>query len=161
MNEELIILLHVALASFLSGLIGLEREKVEKPAGLRTNMLVGGSVALLVSLGEIIVLRYTQLGVSEMISSDPIRIIQAIIMGVSFIGAGMVLQIADEHKIKYLTTAATILFSTGIGISVALKQYYIAVGGTLFILFVNYILGFVENKIVNRNKEKEKNKSQE
>ena len=143
MKEELSILLHVIIASVLTGLIGFEREKVDKPAGIRTNMLVGGAVALLVSLGEIIVRHFNQVGLAEFISADPTRIIQAIIVGISFIGAGMVLQIKDEYKIKYLTTAATILFSTGIGIAVALNQYYIAVGVTIFILFINYFLGFI------------------
>ena len=48
------ILLHVVIAAVLSGLIGLEREREEKPAGIRTNMLVGGAVALLVALGQYI-----------------------------------------------------------------------------------------------------------
>lgn len=143
MKPQLIILLHVIIASVLSGLIGFEREKVDKPAGIRTNMLVGGAVALLVTLGDIIITHFIDRGLGAYISADPVRIIHAIIVGISFIGAGMVLQIRHEQKIKYLTTAATILFSTGIGISVALKQYYLAVGVTLFILFINYLLGSI------------------
>jgi putative Mg2+ transporter-C (MgtC) family protein len=147
MEKELIILLHVVMAAVLSGLIGLEREKVDKPAGFRTNMLVGGAVALLVSLGKVIVIHFHEAGLSEFISTDPTRVIHAIIVGISFIGAGMVLQIAREQKIKYLTTSATILFSSGIGIAVALEQYYIAVGVTLFILFINYLLRQIEMRI--------------
>jgi putative Mg2+ transporter-C (MgtC) family protein len=147
MKAELTILLHVVIAAVLSGLIGVEREFVDKPAGLRTNMLVGGAVALLVTLGEIIVVRFNEIGLSEVTSTDPIRVIQAIIVGISFIGAGMVLQITHEYKIKYLTTAATILFSTGIGISVALRQYVLAVGVTVFILFINYLLGFISRQL--------------
>lgn len=141
LENEFIVLLHVIIASVLSGLIGYEREKIDKPAGIRTNMLVGGAVALLVALGEIIVSHYQMLGFAEFIAADPARIIQAIILGISFIGAGMVLQIEKEGEIKYLTSAATILFSSGIGISVALRQYILAVGITLFILFINYVLG--------------------
>lgn len=152
MKSELIILLHVIIASVLSGLIGLEREKEHKPAGVRTNMLVGGAVALLVALGEIIVIHFHSLGLSEFISTDPTRVIQAIIVGISFIGAGMVLQIAQEQKIKYLTTAATILFSSGIGISVALRQYILAVGITLFILFINYLLGIITTRLMKKKK---------
>jgi putative Mg2+ transporter-C (MgtC) family protein len=139
--NEFTILLHVVAASALSGLIGYERGKIEKPAGVRTNMLVGGAVALLVNLGEIIVLHFSFGGLAQYISTDPTRIIQAIIMGISFIGAGMVLQIEKEKEVKYLTSAATILFSSGIGISVALKQYILAAGVTIFILFINYFLG--------------------
>lgn len=154
MQAEFNILLHVIIASFLSGLIGFEREKVDKPAGVRTNMLVGGAVALLVSLGEIIVADFNQKGLTEFISADPTRVIQAIIVGISFIGAGIVLQIEKAYKIKYLTTAATILFSSGIGISVALHQYYLAVGVTVFILFVNYIIGLITRKTLKNQKNK-------
>lgn len=147
MRSELTILLHVVIAAILSGLIGLEREREDKPAGVRTNMLVGGAVALLVALGEIIVIRFHELGLTEFINTDPTRVIQAIIVGISFIGAGMVLQIAEEHKIKYLTTSATILFSSGIGISVALRQYVLAAGITVFILFINYFLGIITGMI--------------
>ena len=139
--NEFVILLHVIAASVLSGLIGYERGKIDKPAGVRTNMLVGGAVALLVNLGEIIVIHFTSNGLAGFIATDPTRIIQAIIMGVSFIGAGMVLQIEKEKEVKYLTSAATILFSSGIGIAVALKQYILSAGITLFILFINYSLG--------------------
>lgn len=143
--NEFIILLHVIIAAILSGLIGYERGKIDKPAGVRTNMLVGGSVALLVNLGEIIVIHFTENELGGYISTDPTRIIQAIIMGISFIGAGMVLRIEKERTVKYLTSAATILFSSGIGISVALKQYVLAVGVTVFILFINYILGLTKS----------------
>lgn len=154
MNEELNILLHVILASFLSGIIGYEREHVDKPAGVRTNMLVGGSVALLVALGKIIVVDFMDSGLGYYINADPTRIIHAIIVGISFIGAGMVLQIETKAKIKFLTTAATILFSTGIGIAVALNQYILAVCITLFILFINYILGLL-GKYLQKRKENE------
>ena len=144
MKTELILLLHVVIASLLAGLVGLEREARDKPAGMRTNMMVGGAVALLVTLGEVIVKHFIAVGLGDYIRADPTRIIQAVVVGISFIGAGMVLQIATKEKIKYLTTAATILFSSGIGISVALRQYYLAVGVTLFILFINYLLGHLE-----------------
>lgn len=155
MNAELNILLHVVIASVLGGLIGLEREKVEKPAGVRTNMLVGGAVALLVSLGKTIVVYFHEAGLGDYISADPVRIIHAIIVGISFIGAGMVLQIAGEQKIKYLTTAATILFSTGVGISVALDKYILAVGATIFILIINYFLAMVTRMLRKKRKSRE------
>ncbi len=147
MKTELILLLHVVIASVLAGLVGFEREAGDKPAGVRTNMMVGGSVALLVMLGEVIVTHFRDAGLADVISADPTRVIHAVIVGISFIGAGMVLQIAKEHKIKYLTTAATILFSSGIGIAVALRQYYLAVGVTLFILFINYLMGQITRKM--------------
>ena len=150
MKTEMMILLHVIMASVLAGLVGLEREAGDKPAGVRTNMMVGGAVALLVTLGEVIVRYFVEIGLSEHIRADPTRILQAVVVGISFIGAGMVLQIAKEQKVKYLTTAATILFSSGIGIAVALHQYYLSVGVTLFILFINYFLGHLEKWVKKR-----------
>ena len=145
-HEQVNILWHVILASVLSGIIGYERERGDKPAGIRTNMIVGGAVALLVLLGEVITLHFQSMPLTGMVRVDPTRIIQAIVVGVSFIGAGTVLQIATESKIKYLTTAATILFSTGIGISVALNLIILAVFLTVFILFINYFIAWVGRK---------------
>ena len=145
---EFEIIWHVILASFLSGLVGLERERTDKPAGFRTQMIVGGSVALFVLMGKVIVLQYKNMpGLQETVETDPIRIIQAIVIGVSFIGAGTVLQIEKESRIKYLTTAATILFATGIGISIALQQYITGAAISLFVLFINYILAWVSHRV--------------
>lgn len=141
------ILLDVVIAALLAGIIGLERELMEKPAGLRTQMIVGGATALMVSLGQIIVMRFVELGLAGYIRSDPVRILQAVIVGVSFIGAGTVLQMESTMKIKFLTTAATILFSAGIGATVALKQYLLAIGITLFVLIINLLMRLVEKKI--------------
>ncbi len=153
---ELKILLHVVIAAVLSGIIGYEREKNRKPVGIKTNMIVGGSVALLVMLGESIVYHFQALGLSEIIRTDPTRIIQAIIVGVSFIGAGTVMQVAKIHKVKYLTTAASILYSTGLGISVALDHYILSVGLTIFILLIYYPIKWIEDRFVSpENREEE------
>jgi putative Mg2+ transporter-C (MgtC) family protein len=139
-ENELDFLLHIVIASILTGIIGIERGSVRKPAGLRTNMIVGGAVCLFMILGESVVMRFSDLGFGAYITTDPIRIIQAIVLGISFIGAGMVLHTQKEQKVKYLTSSATILFSAGIGISVALRQYILAVGVTLFVILINWLL---------------------
>jgi putative Mg2+ transporter-C (MgtC) family protein len=155
MMYELKILFHVILASLLGAIIGYEREKTDKPAGIKTNMIVGGSVSLLVSMGESITIHFQQLGLSEVMQTDPTRIIQAIIVGVSFIGAGTVMQVQKDYKVKYLTTAASILYSTGVGISVALQQYILAVGLTLFILIIYYPIKWIEDKFIKSSGEHE------
>jgi putative Mg2+ transporter-C (MgtC) family protein len=155
MMYELKILFHVILASLLGAIIGYEREKTDKPAGIKTNMIVGGSVSLLVSMGESITIHFQQLGLSEGMQTDPTRIIQAIIVGVSFIGAGTVMQVQKDYKVKYLTTAASILYSTGVGISVALQQYILAVGLTLFILIIYYPIKWIEDKFIKSSGEHE------
>lgn len=73
-------------------------------------------------------------------------------MGISFIGAGTILK-KDDEKIKGLTTAATLLYSLGIGIAVALHNYIVAAGITAIILLINNVFRGVKNKI-NDNDEK-------
>jgi len=141
LTRELWVLLDVFVAMILGGLVGFERERQDKPAGLRTHMLIAGAANVLVFLG--ISLSETSVDVMKdsIITADPIRIIQAIIVGVSFIGAGTIFKSEKGgESVKYLTTAASILFSTSIGISVALNHYVVALGITLIVLFTNYIL---------------------
>ncbi len=140
------ILLNVFIACMLTGLIGLEREKYDKPAGFRTSMLIGGGVALLTSLGKVIIIDFYNYFPADLIDADPTRIIQAIVVGISFIGAGTVLQLKTELEIKYLTTAASTIFSAGIGISIALEQYILGVGSTLLVLFIMYIVRVLKER---------------
>ncbi|MFD0932655.1 MgtC/SapB family protein [Psychroflexus salinarum] len=136
---ELLILMNVTIAAVLTGFVGLEREAKDKPAGFRTNMIVGSSSALILSLGKVLVENYMESGLQNVIQPDPTRIIEAIILGISFIGAGTILKASEESKVYYLTTAATVLFSAGIGIAVALEQYVISVVATLLLLIINRV----------------------
>jgi len=135
--SQLWILLDVLIAVILGGILGFERESKDKPAGLRTNMLIAGASALLLSLGRIVVNEMEVNVPDTALGVDPTRIIHAIIVGVSFIGAGTILKSRDENTIRYLTTAATILLSSSVGMAVALHQYLIAVGITLLGVIIN------------------------
>lgn len=146
-TEELLILMNIAIAAILTGLIGLEREVKDKPAGFRTNMIVGGSSALILSLGEVLVESYIEKGLQDVIQPDPTRIIEAIILGISFIGAGTILKANEESKVYYLTTAATVLFSAGIGIAVALEQYVLSVTATLLLLIINRVAKIINKEV--------------
>lgn len=137
------ILLDVGIALVLGGILGVEREWKQKPAGLKTNMIIAGSATLLVSLGRVVILDFSQLVEVEGLSVDPIRMVHAVVVGVSFIGAGTILKSTSETVVRYLTTAATILMSAGIGVSIALKQYVLAVGVTFLLIIVNFLFGFL------------------
>lgn len=144
---QLWILLDVLIAVVLGGILGYERESKDKPAGFRTNMLIAGASALLLSLGKIVV-NEMEVSISDTaLGVDPTRIIHAIIVGVSFIGAGTILKSRDEHTIHYLTTAATILLSSSVGMAVALKQYVVAAGITLLGVVINAVVRSVGKKI--------------
>lgn len=137
----------VALAMLLGGLIGVEREMADKPAGFRTHMLVAGAAALLVGLGDALLQRF-DVHAGDSMRSDPIRIVEAIVTGISFLGAGTIFRRSAENEhVQGLTTAASILLSSAIGISVALRQFIIAVGVTLLALIVLRGLMFIQNWI--------------
>lgn len=143
------ILGEVAFAMLLGGIIGFERELADKPAGFRTQMLVAGAAALLVGLGDAMVVRF----VSEsklQVTADPIRIVEAIITGISFLGAGTIFRRDQSEQVQGLTTAASILLCAAVGISVALRQFLLAVGVTLLALIVLRGLTGVEKRLTRK-----------
>lgn len=143
-SQQSEVLLELLIALFLGGLIGLERETQQKPAGLRTHMLAAASAALFIALGNLVVTEFEYPG---FVRTDPIRIIQAIIIGISFLGSGTIIQARDGDNIEGLTTAASLLAAAGIGISVALGQFILAAGTTFIILIVNRLLGSLEARL--------------
>lgn len=146
-NTEFGMFLHVALAAALAGLIGIERELSNKPAGFRTHLLIGGASALLIFLGRVLIESYEDSGLMHTIQSDPLRVLQAIIVGISFIGAGTILKSEQKNVVYFLTTAASTLFSSCIGITVALEKYILAVSLTFFVLIVTFLLGKLDRLI--------------
>lgn len=137
----------VLFAIFLGGLIGLERELARKPAGLRTHMLVTGAATLLMVLGDYIVGVYGNSPYVEAIQADPIRIMEAIITGISFLGAGTIFFRNQQETVEGLTTAASILFASGVGITVALNELYLASVLTLVVLLILVSLTSLERRI--------------
>ena len=142
--SELEILGTVVVALILGGLIGLEREDAEKPAGLRTHMLVAAAAALFVDLGDVMIVHFNQRTLGNMVQADPLRLIEALAAGISFLGAGTILRRKHGESVEGLTTAASILFTAGLGISVALSQYIVAVGATLLALITLRLIRIFE-----------------
>ena len=139
----------VALAMLLGGIIGFEREVADKPAGFRTQMLVAGAACLLVGLGDAMLLRFLAEGKTN-VTGDPIRIVEAIVAGVSFLGAGTIFRKDASEQVQGLTTAASILLCAAIGISIALRQFALAVGVTILALIVLRGLTGVENRVTKK-----------
>ena len=146
---QLIELWRVIVAALLGGAIGLEREFSNKAAGLRTHMFVAGGSAIFVVLGRMITHEYTA-GTTDQFMGDPIRIIQAIVVGVSFIGAGTIIQNERREKVRFLTTAASILFTAGTGIAAALDLWVFAVGVTGLALFISHVVKIAEHRLAER-----------
>ncbi len=141
MNLELEVLLRVALAALLGGAVGFDRERHNKPAGLRTHMLVAMGSAVFVGTG-ILVLEQV-LGDPETVRLDILRVTQAVATGIGFLGAGAIIRAGGT--VRGLTTAAGIWVTAGIGLAAGLGLYWLAVGSTLLVVVVIALLsgGFV------------------
>jgi putative Mg2+ transporter-C (MgtC) family protein len=114
------------LGALLGGLIGYEREWRGKDAGLRTHMLVCIGTAFVIAAAE----------QARMPFADISRIIQGIMAGIGFVGAGAIIKRTDKNKIEGLTTAASVWFTASMGIVVGMGREASAVIGTLFALGV-------------------------
>jgi putative Mg2+ transporter-C (MgtC) family protein len=112
-SYELEFVLRIALAFIYGGLIGFERERVDRPAGLRTHILV--------ALGSA---QFTILSFYAFPGSDPARIAAAIVAGIGFIGAGTILQSKD--KVTGITTAASLWITASIGMALGIGYYLVA-----------------------------------
>jgi putative Mg2+ transporter-C (MgtC) family protein len=135
LHDQLVIFLYVVLAAFLSMIIGLDRERSDHPAGLRTHMLVG--------LGSCL---FTVLSIHAFQSpgSDPARVAAQIVSGIGFLGAGAILKYNGE--IKGLTTAASVWATAAVGMSVGAGMWVLAVGSTTLIWLILAVLRRVEDK---------------
>lgn len=138
MHPELSFLLRILVAALLAGLLGYERERAHKSAGLRTHMLVGIAAALYTALAVLAfedhAARYGAQG------ADPIRAIQAVALGVGFLGGGMIVTRRDGSGVSGLTTAASIWATAAIGMAAGLAYYVLAAGATAVLLVVLRLL---------------------
>ncbi len=118
--------LRLLLAALLGGLLGYERETKGKAAGIKTHMLValGSAIFMVIPL---------QIGVEV---GDLTRVMQGMVTGIGFLGAGTILKGRDEESVKGLTTAAGLWMTSAIGMTVGLGQAGSAVLCTGFALLV-------------------------
>jgi putative Mg2+ transporter-C (MgtC) family protein len=145
-TRELGALRTVAIAGGLAALLGWEREMARKPAGLRTHILVGAGSALLILLGDTAMVRFANQTGGELVEADPVRVLQAVIVGISFLGAGTIVH-ARGAAVEGLTTAASVLLTAAIGMAVALGRAPLAAMVTVGAVLVIYVLGRVERAL--------------
>lgn len=119
--NEVDVILRLIVAAILGGMIGVERETSHKPAGLRTHVFVSMGSALFTLIAATGVAQFESAGASY----NAAQIIGSILVGVGFIGGGVIMQ--DNHKVKGLTTAAGLWIASGIGIAVGMGLYILAV----------------------------------
>ena len=133
-QQQLLLLVRLVAAGALSAVLGWEREAARKAAGLRTHTLVGIASALFTVLAELAVADYP--GDDRGLRADPIRVIQAVAIGVGFLGRGVIFVSRSDESVRGLTTAGSIWATAAIGIAAGLGYYILAVGATLLLIVV-------------------------
>jgi len=132
------------LAAFLCGAaIGLNREFHRKPAGFRTFALVslGSAIVVIVMEGN---------GGPDAVS----RVIQGILTGIGFLGAGVIFRRQSPNKVSGLTTAAAVWLTAGLGTAAGLGQYSVVIAGTVISLLLLLLGGPFERLITGNKKSK-------
>lgn len=140
LRELFRVILRLVFAALVGGVIGYDRERAGKAAGLRTHMLVSVGAA-------ICVIAPFQLGFD---SADLSRIIQGLVTGIGFLGGGAILKSKEEAHIEGLTTAAGIWLTAGLGVAVGLGGIGIALLCVVFALVILTVLQRVETHLKNR-----------
>lgn len=126
------VVIRLVLGFVLAGIIGAERESVNKPAGFKTHSLIGVSAVLIMLCGEFLSDKYA--------NADASRIPAQLLSGIGFIGAGTILR--DGFNVKGLTTASSLLAVTCIGLSIGAGFY---LGGIISTVIVYVILSYSHN----------------
>jgi putative Mg2+ transporter-C (MgtC) family protein len=126
LSQALQVTVRLLLAALLGGLLGWERGRAGKSAGLRTHMLVALGAAIFVLVPE-------QAGMSP---ADISRVVQGLAAGIGFLGAGTILKLDDEQKVKGLTTAAGIWLTAALGVAVGMGREATAVLGALLAFLI-------------------------
>lgn len=137
-----VVLLRLAGALLLCGLIGLEREARNRPAGLRTHMLVGLASALYCLIMLEVLANMDQF--SDRVSSDPMRLVNAVTSGVAFLAAGMI--VFSGGKVRGLTTGASMWLAAAIGLSAGFGFWFMALATTALALAVIRIVKLAEDQ---------------
>jgi putative Mg2+ transporter-C (MgtC) family protein len=134
----------LVLAAALAGALGYEREQHGKAAGLRTHMLVGLGAALFVLVP-------LQAGASP---ADLTRVLQGVVAGVGFLGAGSIIKGHQEEDVKGLTTASSIWLTAAIGVTAGMGLEATAVLSTLLALVILSVFGRIAKAVSERPRKK-------
>jgi Uncharacterized membrane protein len=141
--NDVTVILRLVLAVLLGGIIGFERGRSGRPAGLRTHILVCLGSALAMMTNQYIFETY---GVS-----DPARIAAQVVSGIGFLGAGTIL-VTGRHQVKGLTTAAGLWATACMGLAIGIGFYKAAVVACILISFATMVLQKFDNYMLSKSK---------
>lgn len=134
---DLEVLVRLGVAAAVGAVVGLDRERQGKPAGLRTHVLVSAGAALFVVAAA-------ETGTA---TADMSRVIQGVAAGVGFLGAGAILKLSDARQILGLTTAATIWMTAALGVAAGLGRLSLAGAAAVLTYATLTMLGWIERKV--------------
>lgn len=136
-------LIRLSAAAGLAAVIGLERELRDRPAGLRTHMLVSLGAAAFLLVGYEILFATAEGDPSARI--DPTRIVEGVIGGIGFLGAGSIIR--SGGSVHGITTGAAIWIAGAIGVACATGNIVMAVMVTVLALVIVLVLGYVQSRV--------------
>ena len=131
-NYAVDILIKLVLAAVAGGLIGLEREKHGRPAGLRTNLLVSVGACAMMIVSEAFYIKYGMLNAESAVRFDPSRVAAQIVTGIGFLGAGVILK--EGISVRGLTTAASLWVVACLGMAFGMGYFSLGVITTALVL---------------------------
>ncbi len=137
------IIVRVLVAIGLASVLGLERTFAGKTAGMRTYAMVAIGSSLFALISE-----YILASGANASATSAVVIPGAVITGIGFIGAGLVLFQPDHHKVAELTTAAGLWVSAGVGMAAGFGFFELALVGTIAALVVFIIFWFIEHQLL-------------
>ena len=152
------ILIRLVVAVLLGGLVGVERTLAGKTAGMRTYALVSMGSALFIIISIVVSLQFISIG-----AFNPFAVAPQILVGIGFIGAGLVFHNNHGMKTSGLTSAAGLWVAAGIGMASGFGLYVLAIIAALLTLLIFTILWYVEKgfkKISYSDEEEEKRNSE-
>jgi putative Mg2+ transporter-C (MgtC) family protein len=142
--------LRLVLAGVLAGLIGLERERRDQEAGLRTHMLVAGGACLFMIVG---VYAWADFTLSQRVGAvvDPSRVASYVVAGIGFLGGGAIIKYGAN--IKGLTTAASVWATAAVGVAIGVGMYGLGIVTTALVLFTLWPLRTIADRLGLRSDE--------
>ncbi|MBR2421936.1 MAG: MgtC/SapB family protein [Oscillospiraceae bacterium] len=142
----LAVFLRIFAAVIVGGILGIERGMKNRPAGLRTYMLVCVGACVIMMTNQFI---YQLAG-----TGDPVRMGAQVVSGIGFLGAGTII-VTRRNQIKGLTTAAGLWSAAGVGLALGVGFYEAAFAGTLAVFVVMTLLQKMDNKLHRKSKQLE------
>jgi len=144
MNEEVSVVIRLLAGAIAGGALGLPRQLSDKPIGMRTLALVSLGAAMV----SVAALRYLPAGTDANATARVLQgLLQGLMVGVGFIGAGVILRDTSTNKVHGLTTAPTVWIAAALGIACGIADWLVAGVGLALALVILVVLKRFENSV--------------